>query len=125
MNQILIIGDKPDMVSLLTHSLEHEGFEVMTACRECEVFALLYRHAPDLILLDAMLAEMDGFEMCRRIRATRKRPLAILMLSAYATIADKVKGLDSGADDYITKPFDFTELLARIRAGLRRVHEFT
>jgi two-component system response regulator ArlR len=124
MNHILVIMDEPDMVSLLAHSLGREGFEVIAANTGNEVLAQLYRSTPDLVLLDAMLPDMDGFEVCRRIRATRKRPLAILMLSARAAVADKVRGLESGADDYITKPFAFAELLARIRAGIRRVHEF-
>ncbi len=78
---------------------------------------------PDLVLLDVMLPDIDGFELCRRIRAMGHATLPILMLTAKDAQADKIAGLDCGADDYITKPFDFEELLARIRAALRRVRE--
>jgi two-component system response regulator MprA len=81
--------------------------------------------APDLVLLDVALPDIDGFEVCRYLRKMKKRPFPIFMLSARNAVTDKIKGLDSGADDYITKPFDIEELLARVRAGMRRVGELT
>lgn len=125
MNHILAVADEPDLVSLLTQKLRQEGSEVIAVTSSDEVLAWLRRRVPGLILLDTVVPDIDGYELCRRIRAIGKRPLAILMLSERATVADKVKGLESGADDYMIKPFDMTELLARIHAGLRRINELT
>jgi DNA-binding response OmpR family regulator len=121
MNHILTIVDEPDLIALLIR----EGFEVKIAKTGSEILAQLCRNRPDLILLSAMVPDMDGFELCRRIRAMRKRPLAVLMLSEHATAADRIKGLECGADDYIDEPVDLTEMLARIHAGLRRINELT
>jgi DNA-binding response OmpR family regulator len=118
-NHILAVIDEPDLTALLIQ----EGFEVRTATTGREALAQLWGNRPDLILLDAMLPDVDSFALCKRIRATLKRPLAILMLSERTTAADKIKGLECGADDYISKPFDLTEVLARIHAGIRRVNE--
>jgi DNA-binding response OmpR family regulator len=125
MNCILALMNEADLVALLKQRLRQEGTEVISVSSGNDVLTWLYKSTPDMILLDMMASAIDGYEICRRIRAVGKRPLAILMLSERATVADKVKGLESGADDYIARPFDVNELLARIRAGLRRVNELT
>lgn len=125
MNHILAIVDEPELISLLTQRLRPEGSEVVVVRSGEEVLAWLCRRLPGLILLDTTVPGIDGYELCRRIRAGGKRPLAVLMLSERASVADKVRGLESGADDYLVKPVDLTELLARIHAGLRRVNEFS
>jgi DNA-binding response OmpR family regulator len=121
MKRILTIEDEPEMTELLATWLGKEGFEVMVASSGSEALRKIGTDSsPDLILLDMMLPDMSGLEVCRRLRMMKKRPFPILILSARQQLADKVAGLDSGADDYITKPFDFEELAARIRTSLRR-----
>ena len=121
MKRILTIEDEPEMTELLATWLGKEGFEVIVAASGKEALKKIRTgSSPDLILLDMMLPDMSGLEVCQRLRIMKKRPFPILILSARQQLADKVAGLDSGADDYITKPFDFEELAARIRTSLRR-----
>jgi two-component system KDP operon response regulator KdpE len=115
---ILVIDDEPAIVRLVRAGLQAEGYAVITATRGEEGLVQLEDHNPDLILLDLMMPGMDGFETLRRIRAQSKVP--VIMLTARAGDADKVRGLQSGADDYLTKPFNPDELAARVAAVLRR-----
>ena len=116
--QILVIDDDPEIVSFLRRGLIFEGYTVNTAGDGVEALAKLREKEPDLVILDIMMPEIDGLEVSKRLRKVSNIP--ILMLTAKGTVADKVAGLDSGADDYLVKPFDFDELLARVRALLRR-----
>jgi DNA-binding response OmpR family regulator len=119
MSRILIIEDDAAILRGLTDSLEAEGHEVLSA-RDGEVgYRLLSDQAPDLVILDIMLPKLGGFELCRRVR-DEGGSMPILMLTARGDDADRVFGLDIGADDYVTKPFSVRELLARVRALLRR-----
>jgi DNA-binding response OmpR family regulator len=123
---VLIIEDDPDISESLKYNLEREGLPVVTAAtgEAGLATALNERETPALIILDLMLPGMSGSELCRRLRrepATRRTP--IIMLTAKASESDRVAGLDLGADDYITKPFSVRELLARVRAVLRRLDE--
>src|SRR5437764_3524539 len=125
---VLIIEDDPDIAEGLRYNLEREGLEARVAetGERGLAAALDKKNPPALILLDLMLPGMSGTELCRRLRrepATRRTP--IIMLTARASEADRVSGLDLGADDYISKPFSVRELLARVRAVLRRVDENT
>ena len=120
---ILIIEDDPDISESLKFNLEREGFLVTAAFtgEQGLVEALENRHPPLLVILDLMLPGMSGSELCRRFRRERvTRRVPIIMLTAKSSEADRVAGLDTGADDYITKPFSIKELLARVRALLRR-----
>jgi len=116
--RVLIVDDEPRYVRLIAVNLEGSGYETVAARDGKSAVDLAAAARPDLILLDVGLPVMDGFEACRRIREFSEAP--IIMLTAKAGEADKVKGLDAGADDYLTKPFGPAELLARIRAVLRR-----
>ncbi len=115
---ILLIEDNREIAEPLVFGLQQEGYVVHHATTGEEGLELARVHHPDLILLDIMLPGMDGFDVCRRLRATSGTP--ILMLTARSQELDRVMGLELGADDYITKPFSFRELLARVRAMLRR-----
>jgi two-component system phosphate regulon response regulator PhoB len=118
---VLIVEDEPALITLLRYNLEREGFRVGEASDGEEALVLIEEETPDIILLDWMLPLMSGIEVCRRIRrlpATRDVP--IIMLTAKGEEGDKVRGLDAGADDYVTKPFSPAELIARMRAVLRR-----
>jgi two-component system response regulator RegX3 len=115
---ILVVDDERTLRETLAEGLEEEGFAVFQAADGREAVEAFRRHHPDLILLDLMLPELSGTEVCRIIRAESDVP--ILMLTAKSAEIDKVVGLELGADDYVTKPFSFRELLARIRALLRR-----
>ena len=117
--KILVIEDEPDLAMGLRDNLEFEGYEVNIAHNGEDGLDLAVKEQPHCILLDIMLPGMDGFETCHAIRMKNVRA-PILMLTALSTEVDKVKGLDLGADDYITKPFHLKELMARIRAALRR-----
>ncbi|MDZ5646577.1 phosphate regulon transcriptional regulator PhoB [Nitrospirillum sp. BR 11828] len=118
---VLIVEDEADLVTLLSYNLEKEGFRVLTANDGEEALLLADEQAPHLVLLDWMLPLMSGLEVCRQMRRNPKtREIPIIMLTARGEEADKVRGLNSGADDYISKPFSPTELVARIRAVLRR-----
>jgi two-component system, OmpR family, response regulator MprA len=116
--RILIIEDDEAILKLLRRGLVYEGYQVDTAIDGQSGLTMARDEHPDLIILDWMLPGMDGLEVCRRLRAAGTVP--ILMLTAKDTIQDRVQGLDAGADDYLVKPFELDELLARIRALLRR-----
>ncbi len=117
--RILVIEDDTNLVRALRRHLELEGYEVDTALDGESGLLKALQEPFDLIILDWMLPGMDGLEVCRRIRA-RNKDIPILMLTARDAVRDRVLGLDTGADDYLTKPFDFAELQARIRVLLRR-----
>ncbi len=116
--RILVVDDDPRIRDILRRQLAYEGYQVDLASDAREAFEHLSTSTPDLVVLDVMLPGIDGVEICRRIRQADNVP--ILMLTARDTLEDKVLGLDSGADDYLVKPFQPEELLARIRALLRR-----
>jgi len=121
MAKILVVEDMESVVKLLRMLLEREGFEVTVAQDGLEALEAVRRDKPDLVLLDLLLPELDGLEVCRRIRhdpLTAHVP--IIILSGKDEVADKVIGLEIGADDYITKPFEANELIARIKGRLRR-----
>jgi len=117
--RILVIDDEELTVQLIAMLLERRGFEVIRAYRAEEGLREAYRTHPDLILLDIMMPEMDGWEVCRRLRELSDVP--IIFLTAKDDVRDVVRGLEMGADDYVVKPYDNDELVARIRAHLRRV----
>ena len=117
--KILVIEDEPDLAMGLRDNLEFEGYTVFIAHNGEDGLDLAVKEQPHCVLLDIMLPGMDGFDTCHAIRKKNIRA-PILMLTALSTEVDKVKGLDLGADDYITKPFNLKELMARIRAALRR-----
>jgi two-component system response regulator MprA len=119
MTTILIVDDDPNICSVLRRGLRFEGYTVHVAEDGPQALEMARTEPPDLVVLDVMLPEMDGLEVCRRLR--RDTAVPILMLTARDAVPDRIAGLDSGADDYLVKPFDFDELLARIRALLRRV----
>jgi DNA-binding response OmpR family regulator len=116
--KILVVEDEPTLVATLKYNLEREGYSVTTAADGEAGLDSARAQRPDLIVLDLMLPGLDGFEVCRIIR--RESPTPILMLTAKTDEVDKVVGLELGADDYVTKPFSMRELLARVRALLRR-----
>jgi two-component system KDP operon response regulator KdpE len=116
---ILIVDDDPGLRELIRINLEHEGYKVFQASNGVECLESVREQRPELVLLDVMMPEMDGLEACERLRQFSTVP--VLMLTAKVQSKDIVTGLDKGADDYITKPFNIDELTARIRALLRRV----
>lgn len=119
---VLVVEDEAALVTLLRYNLEREGYRVIEAGDGEEALVLTEEETPDIVLLDWMLPLMSGIEVCRRIRRTPAgRDLPIIMLTAKGEEGDKVRGLESGADDYVTKPFSPAELIARMRAVLRRV----
>jgi DNA-binding response OmpR family regulator len=118
-SKILIVEDDPNLLEALKYNVRKEGHDVISAVDGVQALEVARRDKPDLILLDIMLPKMSGFEVCRILR--KEMIVPILMLTARDDEVDKVVGLDLGADDYITKPFSMRELLARIRAMLRRV----
>jgi two-component system alkaline phosphatase synthesis response regulator PhoP len=121
MTKILIVEDEPNMVAGLRDNFEYEGYEVITASDGAEGLGRALNDAPDLVVLDVMMPKMSGLEVCKQLKV--KRPsLPMIMLTARGQEVDKVVGLELGADDYITKPFSIRELLARIKAVLRRAH---
>lgn len=117
-SRILVVEDEPGLADSVRYSLETEGFEVLVAETGVAAVDASRNSGPDLILLDLMLPEMSGLDVCRQVRAFSDVP--IIMLTAKDSEADKVAGLELGADDYVTKPFSMRELIARIRAHLRR-----
>ena len=119
MPRILVVDDEPTLVETIRYNLRREGHEVITATDGVQAIESARRDRPDLVILDLMLPKLDGFEVCRAIR--RDQTVPILMLTAKDDEVDKVVGLELGADDYMTKPFSMRELLARVRAMLRRV----
>ena len=119
--KILIIEDEPDIVKMLEYNLKKEGFRVVSAPDGQEGLRQARKQCPDIILLDLMLPEIDGLEVCRALRQERDTAgIPVIMLTAKGRESDKVVGLELGADDYITKPFSVGELIARIKAVLRR-----
>jgi two-component system, OmpR family, phosphate regulon response regulator PhoB len=116
---VLVVEDEPDIRSLITHHLERDGFRCRTAASGAEALDAARAAMPDLVVLDLMLPGMDGLEVCRRLRAGSTVP-SIIMLTAKADEVDRVVGLELGADDYVVKPFSPKELVARVRAVLRR-----
>ncbi len=116
--RILVVDDDPEIVSFLKRGLIYEGYSVDTASDGAEALAKAREKEPDLVILDILMPGIDGIEASKRLRQAGDVP--ILMLTAKGTVADRVAGLDSGADDYLVKPFAFDELLARVRALLRR-----
>jgi two-component system, OmpR family, response regulator MprA len=117
--RILVVDDEPAVRESLVSSLAFEDYEVVTAADGLSALDELDRARPDLAILDILMPRMDGLTACRRLRA-RGDTLPVLMLTARDTVGDRVTGLDAGADDYLVKPFDLDELLARVRALLRR-----
>ena len=118
---ILIVEDELPLITLLRYNLEEAGFEVDEATNGDEALISVRERLPDLVVLDWMLPAVSGIEVCRQFRRRREtRDLPVIMLTARSEEADRVRGLDSGADDYITKPFSPKELIARVRAVLRR-----
>jgi len=116
--KILVIDDEEPTVQLIAMLLERRGFEVIKAYRAEEGLRKAYRHQPDLVLLDIMMPDMDGWDVCKRLREMSDVP--IIFLTARSDVKDVVKGLEMGADDYVVKPYDNDELVARVRAHLRR-----
>jgi DNA-binding response OmpR family regulator len=119
MSKILIVEDEPDMVLGLKDNFEFEGYEVITASDGASGLERARAHKPDLVVLDIMLPKLSGLEVCKTLR-TEGFSMPILMLTARGQEIDKVVGLELGADDYVTKPFSIREVLARVRAILRR-----
>jgi two-component system OmpR family response regulator len=118
--RLLVVDDEPSIRELLTASLRFAGFEVSAAADGAEALKLAEQHRPDLVVLDVMLPDMDGFTVTRKLRE-RGREMPVLFLTARDETSDKVTGLTVGGDDYVTKPFSLEEVVARIRAVLRRV----
>ena len=119
MTRILLVDDEPLIIDSLSYSLEREGFEVNSAMDGSQALESVEQYKPDLIVLDLLLPDISGFEVCRRLRENHTTP--VIMLTALGEEIDRVQGLEVGADDYLAKPFSFRELLARVRATLRRV----
>src|SRR5437764_15361108 len=117
-NRILLAEDEAALRDFVSRNLRARGFEVLEASNGLEAMAVWEREDPHLLILDIMMPRMDGLEVCRRVREHSAVP--IIVLTALDTESDKVAALDLGADDYLTKPFGVEELLARVRAGLRR-----
>lgn len=118
MVQVLIVEDDSGIAEFLRLELEHEGYAILHTADGRTALEIFEKAAPDIVLLDIMLPQLNGIEVLRRIRKTSKTP--VIMLTARGDTFDKVSGLDSGADDYLAKPFEIEELLARMRAVLRR-----
>ncbi|MEO2204469.1 response regulator transcription factor [Paenibacillus pabuli] len=116
---ILIVDDDEKIVSMLRRGLAFEGYEVQTAANGAEGLSKLMDKEPDVVVLDVMMPQIDGFEVCRRLREAGSK-VPVLMLTAKDEVQSRVTGLDTGADDYLVKPFALEELLARVRALLRR-----
>jgi two-component system, OmpR family, phosphate regulon response regulator PhoB len=118
---VLVVEDEPDIRTLVVHHLTRDGFRCRTAATGPEALASVRRAPPDLLILDLMLPELNGIEVCRRLRAdAATAAVPIIMLTARADEVDRVVGLEMGADDYVVKPFSPKELVARVRAVLRR-----
>ncbi|MGV8952778.1 MAG: phosphate regulon transcriptional regulator PhoB [Cypionkella sp.] len=123
---VLLVEDEPAQRAVLSYNLEAEGFEVQTADNGEDALTLIAESPPDLILLDWMMPHVSGIEVCRRLKARPEtRGIPIIMLSARSEDVDKVRGLETGADDYVIKPYSVTELMARLRAQLRRTRPAT
>ena len=120
--RLLVVEDDPQVRAMLTRALRYEGFEVAAASDGAEAMAALRSSRPDLLLLDLLLPDADGVELCGRLR-DEGDIVPILMLTARDTVSDRVAGLEAGADDYLVKPFSTAELVARVRALLRRARD--
>ena len=120
--RLLVVEDDPQVRAMLTRALRYEGFEVAAACDGAEALAALRTSPPDLLLLDLLLPDADGVDLCGRLRDAGD-PVPILMLTARDTVTDRVAGFEAGADDYLVKPFSTAELVARVRALLRRARD--
>ncbi len=121
MSVVYIIEDDEDINELVAYNLEKEGFKVKQFYNSREAYESIKKEKPDIIILDIMLPDIDGLELCKMIRSDKEIfDIPIVMLTAKSTEIDKIVGLELGADDYITKPFSFKELIARIKAVLRR-----
>lgn len=120
--RVLVVDDEPLIIEMLSMGLNYEGFEVSVARTGNEALQEAANFKPDIIILDLMLPGISGIDVCRRLRAVRgsEGEVGVLMLTARGELEDRVAGLDSGADDYLVKPFTFRELMARVRAVLRR-----
>jgi two-component system phosphate regulon response regulator PhoB len=119
---VLVVEDEDALATLLQYNLEKEGYSVALAADGEEALMLVDERQPDLVVLDWMLPKISGIELCRRLRGrSETRNMPIMMLTARGEESDRIRGLDTGADDYVTKPFSMTELAARIRAVLRRI----
>ncbi len=119
---VLLVEDEPAQREVLAYNLEAEGFDVQRATNGEEALMLVAESPPDLILLDWMMPHVSGLEVCRRLKMRPEtRSIPIIMLSARSEEVDKVRGLETGADDYVIKPYSIVELMARLRAQLRRV----
>lgn len=119
--KILIVEDEKDLVKLLKYNLEKEGYRVVSAFDGESGLSLFRKEKPDLVLLDIMLPKLDGFEFCKAVRQESKTP--IVMVTAKTDEVDRILGLELGADDYVTKPYSVREVMARVKAVLRRVGE--
>ncbi len=118
---VLIVDDEPAQIALLSYNLKSAGFRIATARDGEEAVLAVAEQGPDVVLLDWMLPRLSGLEACRQIKATAAgRDSAVIMVSARSEESDRVRGLDTGADDYIVKPYSVAELIARVRANLRR-----
>ncbi len=120
--KVLLVEDEPAQREVLSYNLKSEGFDVVTAADGEEAMLLVDEETPDIIVLDWMLPGISGIEICRRIKSkSQTRSIPILMLSARSEEVDRVRGLETGADDYVVKPYSVLELMARVRSQLRRV----
>lgn len=120
-NKILIVDDEKDLIELIGYQLKKEGFTVETTTQPLKVIGMARNFAPSLIILDVMMPNLSGFQVCQLIREDEQlKHIPILFLTAKSDSEDRVKGLEIGGDDYLTKPFEFRELLLRIRSILRR-----
>ncbi len=119
---VAIVDDEPDLLELVSHHLKRAGFETQTFLEGRTFLKYLDRHRPDLVILDLMLPDADGFEICKSLRSKKEfASLPIIMLTAKGDETDRVLGLELGADDYVTKPFSVKELVSRVKAVLRRL----
>ena len=119
---VLLVEDEPAQRELLDYNLEAEGFDVITADNGDDGLILVDENDPDLIVLDWMMPQLSGIEVCRRLKSNSKtRQIPVIMLSARAEEVDRVRGLETGADDYVVKPYSVIELMARVKAHLRRI----
>ncbi|MFI6496452.1 response regulator transcription factor [Nonomuraea typhae] len=119
--RLLVVEDEPDILELLSASLRFSGFEVIGLSRGASAIEAALRHRPDLIILDVMLPDVDGFKVIKRLRSGGDRT-PVLFLTARDSVDDRIRGLTLGGDDYVSKPFSLDEVVARIRAVLRRFH---
>lgn len=120
--KVLLVEDEPAQREVLSYNLQSEGFDVVTAADGDEAMLLVDEEAPDIIVLDWMLPGISGIEICRRLKSkSQTRAIPVLMLSARSEEVDRVRGLETGADDYVVKPYSVLELMARVRNQLRRV----